>query len=230
MKKKVFLILVLFVVFSLEARAGRLSQDERLDIGTIIKEITIPGGSQWAYVRVRAVVDSSPQAVWATLININGWPKWLPMTKKAWFLSDEAAQKITPEIARNKDEVLAIDARDPPAAPKQTHNNHWQRIAYEEYDLPWPLKNEWVVRRYTFDETDEINKASWRKVASTDSEDDGYWEITNWKDGKTHLRYYYRVRSKENVPQPLFKAAVSLTVNSMIKALRRESAKLMKSN
>ncbi len=45
-------------------------------------------------------------------------------------------------------------------------------------------------------------------------------------DGGTLLHYTYRVKVKEGVPQPLFKAAVSLTINSMIKALRHEATRL----
>ena len=93
-------------------------------------------------------------------------------------------------------------------------------------ELPWPIKNEWVVRRYTYDESAEKDRAAWRKLDSKTQDDDGYWEVIARADGKTLLKYYYRVKAKESVPKPVFKAAIGLTVNSMIKAVRHESARL----
>jgi hypothetical protein len=219
-------LIFLFVVFMipLAADAGKPSLDERLDAGGIVKDIKIPKEEQWAYVYVQAVIKSKPETVWLTLADIDSWPSWLPMTRRAWFLSPEASSKITPEAAKNRDDILEINSEHPPGAAVENKTGRWQRVAYEEYDLPWPLKNEWVVRRYDFNDENGLKRAAWRKITSTDGRDDGYWEIKNWKDGKTHLTYYYRIK-KKNVPDSLFRTAVSFTVNSMIKALRHESAK-----
>lgn len=227
MRKFIFL-LTIFII-PLVADAGKLSLEERLDVGGIVKEINIPKEEQWAYVYVRAIIKSKPETVWLTLADIDKWPSWLPMTRNAWFVSPEAASKITPEVARNRDDVLKINYENPPITVQENEKGGWQRVAYEEYDLPWPIKNEWVVRRYDFNDESDVKRATWRKIASTDDKNDGYWEIKSWKDGKTHLTYYYRIK-KKNVPDSVFRTAVSLTVNSMIKALRRESAEREKRN
>jgi hypothetical protein len=145
------------------------------------------------------------------------------MTSQAGILSEEAASKITPQNAVDKEEVLIINAKYPAATQAKTEKNTWQCIAYEDFNLPWPLKNQWQVKRYTFEDSQDMRRAVWRKVATVDNKDDGFWEITPWKDGATHLRYYYRVKAKRSVPDPIFRTAVSFTVNSMIKALRREA-------
>lgn len=222
MRKLVFALILLMVPLFADARLPSL--EERLDVGGIVTDIRIPKEERWAYVYVQAVIESNPETVWSTLADVDNWPSWLPMTRKAWFVSSEAASKITPEVAKNREDVLKINDENPPTAIRKNEEHSWQRVAYEEYDLPWPLKNEWVVRRYTFNDEEKIKRATWRKIAATDDKDDGYWEIRSWKNGNTHLTYYYRI-TKKDVPDPLFKTAVSLTVNSMIKALRRESAK-----
>lgn len=219
-------IIIIALIMMVPASALCLpSVARRLDSGSILSDITIPDGQLWAHVNVQAVIDSPQRAVWNALKDIEGWPRWLPMNRKARFLSAEAQARITPEIADDRKAVLEIDVQYPPAESAKTHGGHWQQVAYEEYDLPWPLKNQWVVRRYTYDENDGSCRASWRLVNTRDGMLDGFWEVTPWKAGKTHLRYYYRVKAMSGVPKLAFKAAVALTVNSMVKALRRESAR-----
>jgi len=218
-------ILLIFLLFVPALSQARPDYDEKMDQGHIFKEITIPEGSDRANVLVNAVINSPPEVVWAALIDINRWPKWLPMNRVAYFVSPEAEKLITPEAAKDHAKVLEINKQNPPAKETTKFSGHWEHTAYEEYDLPWPLKNEWVVRRYQYDEGADIRKASWKRVDSTRDEDDGSWEVRPWKDGHTHLTYLYRVKAKEGVPQVIFKTAVSMTVNSMIKALRHESAR-----
>lgn len=207
-------------------RAARTDETARLNQGAILKEITIPDNQPWAFVRVQALIDAAPPVVWSKLEDIGRFPTWLPMCRKMEFLSPEATQKATPELARDQAQIIALMAAHPSAkgagAPK---TGHWDELVYEEYDLPWPIKNEWALRRYVFDEKEGLDRAAWTKVDSADGKEDGYWEIRPWEDGKrTHLRYYYRVKAKENVPKPVFRTAISLTVNSMIKALRHQAA------
>ncbi len=209
------------------ASARLPTTEERLANGGIIKDINMPGDGMTAYVTVRAIVDAPPKAVWDALKDIEGWPRWLPMSKEAHFVSKEAEAKITPEVAKRREEVIAIDEAHPNGEKGNDGSGRWQRVALETYDLPWPLEDQWIIRRYTYDEGEERMKASWRKVDGSSQGDDGYWEIKGWKDGKTDLKYYYIATIKGEAPKPLFSAAINLTVNSMIKALRRE-AKLRK--
>jgi ribosome-associated toxin RatA of RatAB toxin-antitoxin module len=217
----VFLFLILLI--SLPALAKLPSVEERLDAGGIVKDIAMPTDGNMAHVNVQAIVETPPKAVWDALKDIENWPRWLPMSKTARFLSIEAESKITQDIAKSKEDVVKIDAQYPNTDHKNDRKGSWQRLVYEEYDLPWPIKNEWVVRRYTYDDGDEKSRASWRKIDGSSADDDGYWEVSKWKNGKTHLRYYYRIKVKHGAPKVLFKGAVSLTVNSMIKALRKEA-------
>jgi len=220
MKKFAVVLLMLcapFVVF------GGMNKDQQLDAGYVLKNITIPEFSDRASVVVNTVIDSSPKAVWDALADIDHWPRWLPMTKRAGFLSDEAAKLVTPENAKDREKVMEIKNRYPGNEVNEDWSDHWTRVAYEEYDLPWPIKNEWVVRRYTYDHHKDFSRASWKRIDSKREEDDGSWEVSVWKDGRTHLIYNYKVKPKENVPEVVFKTAVSMTVNSMIKALRHEA-------
>lgn len=222
--KSFLMILALFLTPSFAA-GGQSTLDSKLEAGYIIKDIDIPEGSDRANVKVKTVIRSSPKAVWAALVDINDWPKWLPMNSKAYFLSDEAAGLITPQVAKDQLEVIAISNAHP--APKETDHNagSWQKMAYEEYNLPWPIKNEWVVRKYNYEERPELMRASWKRVDSQRNEDDGFWEVRPWKGGSTYLVYNYKVKPKEKVPEVVFKTAVSMTVTSMIKALRHEAQK-----
>lgn len=219
-------VIVAILFIGANAYAARQSLDERLEQGAVIKNITIPEGQSWAYVKVQTLIDSKPDALWAALKDIQSWPRWLPMNKVARVLPPDVAAKITKDIASKHDEVLSIVNGSSKVADDGKESGHWQKMVYEEYNLPWPIKDEWVVRLYTYDEKDGVDRASWRKMDSTEKDDDGYWEIKPWGDGgKTLLDYYYRVKAKESVPAPIFKTAVSFTVNSMIKALKHEAGK-----
>jgi hypothetical protein len=147
------------------------------------------------------------------------------MSKEAHFVSKEAEAKIDEATAKDREKVVEIDRALPNGEKGNAGSGHWQRVALETYDLPWPLEDQWIIRRYTYDESPERMKASFRKIDGSSKEDDGFWEISKWKDGKTHLKYYYIARVKGDAPKPLFKTAITLTVNSMIKALRREAKK-----
>lgn len=219
------IIILMLVLAPSAVLAGQMTMDAKLDSGYIIKDITIPEGSDRADVKVRTVIKAQPQAVWAALVDMNNWPNWLPMNKKAQFLSDEAASLITPQVAKDQTQVIAISSAHP-ASPDVPHDpGSWQRMAYEEYDLPWPIKNEWVVRRYIYEEQPDLMRASWKRVDSTREESDGFWEVRPWKNGGTYLVYNYKVKPKEKVPEVVLKTAVSMTVTSMIKALRYEAQK-----
>lgn len=229
MKKLAYIII--YILASVPAIvAANPSIDERLENGAIIKDVTTPDDSQWAFVRVETVVDVPVDTLWRTIIDIEEWPEWLPMTSGARFISAEAEGRITREIAKSRERVYAIDKEFPPNSDNtDVGSGRWHRTTIEEYDLIWPLKNEWVVRRYDFDEVSTPHRASWRKLDNNDDIEDGAWEIGPWKDGKKSLlKYSYRVKVKEGVPRPVFRQAVSFTVNSMIKALRREAARRAK--
>ncbi len=215
--------MLLMMMFPSFLWAGQLDREQKLDAGYILKEITVPQGEDRALVLVNTVIDASPGSVWDALVDIGSWPRWLPMTKDAAFLSEEAAAMVTPEIAKERGKVLEIRDRFPLKEGPSGWRDHWVRVAYEEYDLPWPIRNEWVVRRYTYDIHKDFARASWKRIDSTRESNDGYWDVKVWKDGRTYLTYCYRVKPKENVPEAVFKTAVSMTVNSMIKALRHEA-------
>lgn len=225
------LVAACFLHFEALAVGAPAVTDEagKLEGGAVLKNITIPDGQPYAYVKVKTVIDEPTGVVWQALKNIERWPAWLPMSKTARILSPEAATKITPEIAKVQDQVLAIERAHPRTGAPQ-ESGHYTRTVYELYDLPWPIKNEWVVRTYTYDESPQQDRATWRKIDSTEQDNDGSWEITPDGDNKTLLTYTYRVKAKESVPKPVFKAAVSLTVNSMIKALRHETARIARTS
>ena len=224
---RILIILVTSIITTISlsgiVQAKLPTAEERMESGGIIKDIIIPGDEMTAYVTVRAIVDAPPVAVWSALKEIEGWPHWLPMSSKAHFVSKEAEGLITPEIAKDRKKVTEIDRAHPNTESGNGGEGKWQRLALEEYDLPWPLENQWVIRRYTYEEGTALMRASWRKIDGSSQRDDGYWEIRPWKDGKTELKYYYIVKVTGPAPKPLFKAAINLTVNSMIKALRREA-------
>jgi hypothetical protein len=224
MNRKLIALVTLFIAtITFSAHAKLPTPEERLDNGGILRDIIIPGEEMTAYVTVRAIVEAPPKVVWDTLKDIENWPDWLPMSKEAHFVSKEAEAKITEEVAKDREKVMEIDRALPNGERGNAGSGRWQRVALETYDLPWPLQDQWIIRRYTYDESPERMKASFRKIDGSSQEDDGYWEISKWKDGTTHLKYYYIARVKGDAPKPLFKAAITLTVNSMIKALRREA-------
>lgn len=229
MKKSLFIFFT-FLFIPLHTW-GNTSIEERLNNGAIIKGIEIPGNSGWAYVDVQAVVDVPPDLLWKTLIDIERWPGWLPMNEKAWFVSEKAEEIITGVVAKDRDKVYEIDKMHPSIRSDGPYSGQWHRTAIEEYDLIWPLRDEWVIRRYTFDETKNPYRATWKKLAADDDEDDGSWEVSPWKDKrKSLLKYHYRVKVKKGVPNQIFKTAVSFTVNSMIKSLRREVKRRMRAS
>lgn len=224
-----FFLAALLVLLPI-ATLANITDSEKLDSGWILRDIKIEAPlakdePSWAYVNVQTVIKTPIAAVWTVLKDLENWPKWLPMTNKTGFLSPEAASLITPEISRDENQVMAINAAHPNSSNIKKYSGRWQLTAYELYDLPWPIKNEWVVRRYIFNESTEKNRASWKRIDSQLDDDDGFWELSPRGENKTLLKYYYRVKAKENVPETVFKTAVSFTVNSMIKALRHEATR-----
>lgn len=225
MKKTFLSVLIILFAFSSAGHAGK-SVESRLDDGAVIKKIETPEDSKWAYLHVTAVVDVPPDTLWKIIIDIDDWPNWLPMSQRASFISDEAEKLITPEIAADQTKVYEIDKENPNTQKGNRRHGAWHRTVIEEYDLVWPIKNEWLVRRYDFDDTKFPMTATWYKLARNDGKLDGTWEVEPWKDGKRSLLTYdYRVRVKKGIPRPIFRTAISLTVNPMIKSLRRKAAK-----
>lgn len=199
--------------------------EQRLEEGHIIKSISMPRDQEYAYVNVKVLVDASTARVWDLLVDIWRWPMWLPMNRMAGLLSPKAASFVDKSVAGSKDETLRL-ASQYPIDRSQSHDpNSWRNMAYEYYDLPWPIKNEWMVRWYSYKVDGDVHKASWRGFSAPDGRDDGFWEVRPWKDSRALLHYYYRVRASKNVPPVAFKAAISLTVNQMIRALKKEAMK-----
>lgn len=208
------------LIFSASAAIAKTSSDVNY------RKVTIANDSIWANVEVEKTIHASPEKVWAVISDLANWPKWLPMNSRFELLSNDSLDVITPEIAADKPAVDAIAKKYPSTDYKVSYSGDQQVVAVEEYDMPWPIQNEWVVRLYKFDESNDQMNATWKKLDSTLPDDDGGWEVVPTEDtNETLFKYHYRVKVKKGVPKPVFKTAISVVVGSMVRSLETEIRK-----
>ncbi len=198
--------------------------------GDIDITLAFPGDDVPGTVRVHAMIDADPEKVWALVTNINDWKGWMPMVMEAHFYSDEFVKALPASV--NKDEALfkKLETQFPGHNVAPPLEGTSTRVAFESYDLPWPIANNWSVRRYQYDNSQAATHrylVSFRKIYERDIKgQEGTWtfEPMPAKSGATLLTYELRTKPQHGFALTLFKIGVKHTVEHMIAAIRKHVA------
>ena len=197
--------------------------------GLLTQTLDFPKEEGYGTIHVEAQLKASPEAVWHVLVRPQHWSRWMPMLSRSWFYSDEAIRAIPPQVPKKKKLFEELYEQFPePAVVRIEQDPAWEGIAFEEYNIPWPIQDEWVVRRYQFDSRKKgegVYKAQWGKIFDGSREIEGYWHIepSLTLAGGTHFVYHYRVKAKTGVAMVLFKWAVRRTIDKMVHAIEKEA-------
>lgn len=210
------------------AHAARSTKS--LEEGGIQIHLDFPADATVGSIHVTAKVEALPAMVWSTMVDINHWDQWMPLVKESWFYSAAAVQAIPEDVTKDAKIFSDLRAKYPGRQGAPSANGKSARVAYEYYDLPWPIKNVWLVRHYQFDASHagaQSYRATWRKSYDRKIHDsEGYWNIEPFPGapGATLMTYHFSVKPKHGLALALFKTGVQRTVRRLIIAVRKETA------
>ncbi|MBI2343024.1 MAG: SRPBCC family protein [Deltaproteobacteria bacterium] len=216
------LVLLGLVLSLVGAHTGRAGEREDTAI-----TLAFPKAEAYGTVHVEAVIAASPEVVWVVLTDVDRWRGWMPLVMRAQFFSAAATTAIPTGVTKDRALFTELLDQHPGTAGAPSMHGVTPRTTFEAYDLPWPIKNEWVVRHYTYDASQAAKhrfRATWRK-AWGDGQPEGYWEISPHGDAVTASRlvYHYRVKAKRGLALGLFKAGVKRASRQLVEAIRREA-------
>jgi hypothetical protein len=204
-----------------------LAKAKTLDQGAVHKRLAFSKAEAFGTVHVQAVINAPSSRVWNLFANLNGWRGWMPLVMEAYFFSDGAARAIPKVVTKDRALFDRLRQQHPGKASVPAGKGRSSRVSFEAFDLPWPIKNEWVVNRYTFDASKANTgryRVTWHKVWFT--QQGGYWTLEPFRNDpkRTLLTYHFNVRAKRGLTLVLFKMGVKRTINRMIKAMRKRTA------
>ena len=217
---------VLLVSLSL-APVVHAKQTPLKDGGIHIK-IVFPTEAIHGSIHVEAMIPAMPEVIWSALVDVNRWRTWVPMVIEAFFYSPKAKKAIPADAKKEQEFFKGLKQKYPGTASTPPMNGKARRATYEFYNLPWPIKDEWVVRKYLFDASkagERKYKATWEKVWDTSPGKEGYWTLEPFEGdaNKTLLIYHFRTKSKIGIKQQLFRVGVKGAVERFIRAIRKEA-------
>ena len=204
-----------------------------LATGEVATYLDFSKPGEYGTIRVEARMDSPPEVVWEVLTDISRWPKWIPSMRRGWVHSSQAVQNIPLNAPKEKSIYEDLHRRFPENGdsqmPAEEHHS-WSKVVFEEYDLLWPIQDEWVVKRYLFDSTEGKEhkfRAEWGRIFDGNRMIEGHGDLIPADvENATLFTYQYRVRAKEGVPIFLFKLALKTSIHHMVEAIIKESKNL----
>lgn len=191
--------------------------------------INFPKAEALGTIDVTIHIMAPPKIVWEVLTETARWSQWMPYAARVQYLSEAAAQALPPVMKKDLPFFESLLQVHPHAAPPPSAMGKSHRVAYESYDLPWPIKNDWVVRKYRFDAqraAAHYFSASWDKVYDPEEPgSDGYWFIEPADEGATAstFRYHLRVKAKRGLALAMFQIGVKKILKTQIRAVRTEA-------
>jgi hypothetical protein len=203
-----------------------LTNEEKLAKGWIVSNISYGADDSLVIVDVQALINAPAKRVWKLFSDVSRWSVWMPIMSRGWIVGSATLGKIH-ELPEKVKDVYDIVSAGKPASVKVEDIGKTSINTFEEFDLPWPINNDWVLRRYLFDSTDGSSgkyKVTWRQIFKDKEGCGGWWEISpnNGNAVETLFKYHYVVKRKDGVPKKLFEIIVDKTVDRFIGAIRRQ--------
>lgn len=199
--------------------------DGKIWVETVFKE----GGDTGTKTSFRIWFPHPPSKVWEVLIDTNNWKKiHQEYTDSGTMSSNQYALADTQNPANVKDFLALVGPINLPSQAGRVKNGTWTSYVYQNFNLPWPLSDRWVVMKVKNDE-DNAAKGEYRYEYKMDvgnfKELKGYWELLpvpdhpNW----TEYRGEYRADPGISVPhflaKKLFKASIKRNAEENEKVL-----------
>lgn len=217
-------VLVLSVAAAAYGRSS-LTDEEKLAKGWIVSYVSYESDDSIANLEVKALINASPKKVWEFLSKVERWSLWMPVMSRGWALGDDALSKVpaSPEKTKDVYDVVSVSS---PAAVRVSGSGKTTVSTFEEFDLPWPINNDWVLRKYIFDASkaeEDIYKVEWKQIFKGAERRGGRWELSryNGEADETLFEYRFRVKRKEGVPQKVFEIIMGKTVERFVSAIRK---------
>lgn len=227
--KKIFFIAVVISLVAMSSTSSharnKLGDEEKLQKGWIVSNISYGADESIVIVEVKALINASAGKVWNLLTNVNRWSKWMPVMSRGWIIHPDDLSKL-PAQPEKRDDIYKTASASQPASLNVNGSGKTSLTTFEEFDLPWPINNDWVLRKYHFDATASGNghyKVSWKQLFKDTEGRGGKWELSQYNGNteETLFRYHYRVKRKEGVPKKIFEVIIGKTVDRFIGAIRR---------
>lgn len=234
---KLFFVTMFIIATSFSVDAQADARMDALKNGEIKTNIAFQKDKEYGSINVEAMVSADPGLVFEVFTDINSWRVWMPLLIDAFFYSPAAMQNIPGDPQKvDKDEnfFAQIKKNFPGVSPKPDPQGVSSRIAYESYDFPWPISNDWAVHKYRFDASKYNEKkysAKWFKVYEKNKIGSaGSWSAEPFPgvDGATLMKYSFRTKAKKGIALVLFKVGVKKSISNLVKALRSETEKRSK--
>lgn len=226
---KILRALMFFLIFLLPFQLmakDNLTEDEKLNQGWVIKSIYFTDGGEIAVVNVKALIEAPPEKVWQLLTNIKGWSSWMPMLSQAFVINSSGLAGLSANPQKN--EQLHNKMRSLPMSYASIGNQGKKSLTtFEEFDLPWPINNDWVIREYTFDASGANSsnyKVSWHQIFEGCTGRGGSWKLTPYNannDNDTLFEYNFRVFKKKEASQGIFRTIIGQTAQRFVEAIRK---------
>ncbi|MBI4238807.1 MAG: hypothetical protein HY696_10410 [Deltaproteobacteria bacterium] len=199
-----------------------------LDQGGLEMQISFPAEAAMGTIHVRGKVAAPPEVVWRAVANLNRWSQWMPMVTESYFFSEAAAKAIPRDATKDLAFFQALRNRFPGTMPAPPPTGIATRTSYEAFDLPWPISNEWVARRYHFDASQAAQhryRVSWEKVYDPNEPGSkGYWVLEPYPGDpqQTLGTYHFEVTARRGLVLRLLKIGVKSAVTKLFHAIRQQ--------
>ena len=221
----VMILMVIFLMAAVSVAKEKLSDEEKLAKGWIVSYVDYEQNDQIAVLDVKALINATPKSVWYLLSNINGWSGWTPVMSQGFAIKNDIFSKYGDRPDKN-DEVKGAASNGSRSNVTIGDSGKTVVNTYEEFDLPWPINNDWVLRRYTFDASQSAeNKYSvvWKQLFKGAEGRGGSWNLSqyNGKADETLFEYHFKVKRKDGVPMKVFEVIIGKTIDRFISAIRR---------
>ncbi len=228
---RLFLICLHFLSVSLFADEKALegtSDVERLRKGEVLAEGSYVGRDVVG--RMRGVIDAAPSLVWEIFIEADRWLDYrMPTLIDSRIVPEEVARKSA-DSKSVRDFYKVLGSQVFPVEPIRKKGGEWEHLAFQYYDVPWPVRNRWMILRTRDNETKAKRgnfRAVWSRAAGNINTIEGYFLLTPFEGNrqKTLLEYYVKTDPGAHVPRFMIRWGVELIMPEVIKAIRREATR-----
>ncbi|MBI2501029.1 MAG: hypothetical protein HYW02_06120 [Deltaproteobacteria bacterium] len=229
-KRKVFLAGILLIgATSVTAGPSQpLSVDERLRRGEVVSEGGYEGALVWA--KMIAAIEAPPSLVWQIFIDSD---RWLSYEIPTLLDSRLVTPKITNQVGESKKvghfyEILGRQSFS--MRSQRLVGGEWGHDAFQFYDVPWPVKNRWMIIRVQDDETKSLTglyRATMTKAAGNIKSLEAEMVLAPFEGDPRRTRFVYSVRTDPDahVPKFLIRWGVKRVMPAVIRAIRQEAMK-----
>ncbi len=231
MRLKIFIVMLLAGLFVLPVNAWPPFAATELQVlrqGKVLSE----GGHEkrvvWA--RMAGVVKASPMVVWELFIDSDAWPRYgIPRLIDSRLVSRELAAAMKTE-KKVDDFYASLGTQQVSLKGQRRVGGKWTHFAFQHYDVPWPVKNRWMIVDTEDDETasgEGRYLAVLRLAGGNLKEMEGEFRLSRFQGDprRTLLEYSVRTDPGAHVPRFLVKWGVKKIMPAVIQAIRREAKK-----